>query len=68
MSFTQAELDALRQAYASGALSIVHEGKRIDYGSEADLMRRIRVIEQAIVGSSGTTKRSNRTVLGFKRG
>ncbi|MBF0190225.1 MAG: hypothetical protein HQL99_03625 [Magnetococcales bacterium] len=67
MSFTNAELDALKEAYASGALRIVHEGKTVEYGSEADLLRRIRVIEQAISGGSGAT-RPNRTVLGFSRG
>ncbi|MBF0215277.1 MAG: hypothetical protein HQM00_17245 [Magnetococcales bacterium] len=67
MTFTQTELDGLKQAYAAGTLRIVHEGKTVEYGSEADLLRRIRVIEQAIAGSSGTT-RPNRTVLGFSRG
>ena len=27
MGFTQTELDALKEAYAAGALRIVHEGK-----------------------------------------
>ncbi|MEO5333982.1 MAG: hypothetical protein H7839_18365 [Magnetococcus sp. YQC-5] len=67
MSFTQDELDELKQAYATGALRIVHEGKTVEYGSEADLLRRIRVIEQALAGGS-TQKRSKRTGFGFSRG
>ncbi|MBF0342387.1 MAG: hypothetical protein HQL95_15690 [Magnetococcales bacterium] len=66
MSFTLAELDALKQAYASGALRISHEGKTVEYGSEADLLRRIRMIEGELAASSGTT-RSTRTRLQFSR-
>ncbi|MBF0182632.1 MAG: hypothetical protein HQM03_21710 [Magnetococcales bacterium] len=53
MTFTQTELDALKQAYASGALRVTHEGKTVEYGSEADLLRRIRVVEGELNNSSG---------------
>ena len=53
MSFTQTELDELKQAYASGALRVVHEGKTVEYGSEADLLRRIRMIENDLKSVSG---------------
>ena len=66
MSFTQAELDALKEAYATGALRISHEGKTVEYGSEADLLRRIRMIENELAASSGKT-RSTRTRLSFSR-
>lgn len=66
MSFTQAELDALKEAYASGALRITHEGKTVEYGSEADLLRRIRVIEGEMSTATGTT-RSTRSRLRFSR-
>ncbi len=70
MSFTQTELDVLRKAYASGALRIVHEGKTVEYGSEADLLRRIRMIEQEIrqtsTGSSSSIQ--NFSFGSFRRG
>lgn len=53
MSFTQTELDELKQAYASGALRVVHEGKTVEYGSEADLLRRIRMVESDLKSASG---------------
>ncbi len=53
MSFTQAELDALKEAYVSGALRVTHEGKTVEYGSEADLLRRIRMVENELRSSTG---------------
>lgn len=41
MSYTQAHLDALREAYASGATEITYEGKTIKY-------RSLKELEQAI--------------------
>ena len=46
MNWTQAELDALRRAYASGTLRVTYEGKTVEYGSAADLLSRIRTIER----------------------
>lgn len=53
MSWTQSELDALRRAYASGTLRVSYDGKTVEYGSEADLKRRIDTIESAIAAAQG---------------
>ena len=45
MTWSQAELDALRKAYASGTLRVSYDGRSVEYGSAADLLRRIRTIE-----------------------
>ena len=66
MTFTQTELDALKAAYATGALRITHEGKTVEYASESDLLRRIRMIEGEIAAASGKS-RSTRTRLSFSR-
>ncbi len=42
MTWTQAELDSLRKAYASGTLRVSYDGKTVEYGSEADLIVTIR--------------------------
>ena len=52
MSWTTAELEALRRAYASGTLRVSYEGKTVEYGSAADLLSRIRTIERALSGNS----------------
>ena len=52
MSWTTAELEALRRAYASGTLRVSYEGKTVEYGSAADLLSRIRTIERALIGNS----------------
>jgi hypothetical protein len=67
MSWTTAELDALRRAYASGTLRVSYEGKTVEYGSATDLLSRIRTIERALIGKS-----ADRTpvagLAGFARG
>ncbi|MBF0341827.1 MAG: hypothetical protein HQL95_12830 [Magnetococcales bacterium] len=68
MPFTQAELDGLKEAYASGALRVVHEGKTVEYGSEADLLRRIRMVEQELKVSSGGQNTPSVSYAGFSRG
>ena len=67
MAFTQTELDELRQAYASGALRVVHEGKTVEYGSEADLLRRIRMVENELKASTGQNA-PNVSFASFSRG
>ena len=67
MAYSQAELDALKTAFASGTLEVTFEGKRVKYGDAADLLTRIRAIESEI--ATGT----NRPLpvagkAGFRRG
>ena len=52
MAWTQAELDALKSAFASGTLEVTFEGKRVKYGDAADLLTRIRAIESEIAATS----------------
>jgi hypothetical protein len=61
MSWSQAELDALRRAYASGTLRVTYNGKTVEYGSADDLLKRIQTIESAIAAASG----SPRPVAGY---
>jgi hypothetical protein len=61
MSWTQAELDALKSAYASGTTRVTYEGKTVEYDSEAALLRRIQIIESAIAADAGNP----RPVAGF---
>lgn len=56
MAFTQAELDALKRAYAAGTLSMSYDGKTVTYGNAADLLSRIRVIEAEMAAGAGTAR------------
>ena len=67
MSWTQTELDALKKAYASGTLRVRFDDKSVEYGSEADLLRRIRVIEREINSSPGN-RPANRSFSTFSKG
>jgi hypothetical protein len=67
MTWTQSELDALKAAYASGTLRVSYDGKTVECGSEADLIRRIRTLEREIAATSGKTKPS-RSLASFRKG
>jgi hypothetical protein len=54
MSWTQAELDALKAAYASGTTRVTYEGKTVEYDTEAALLRRIQTVEASINSAAGT--------------
>ncbi|MGR3493305.1 MAG: phage head-tail joining protein [Shimia sp.] len=63
--WTEAELAALRCAYASGTTRVSYDGKTVDYGSAEYLLGRIRTIERQIVGA---TARPIAGFAGFSRG
>ena len=67
MAWTAAELDALRKAYASGTLRVSFEGRSVEYGSAADLLSRIRVIESEMAGLAGT-RAPRRSLASFHKG
>lgn len=52
MAWTQAELDALKAAYATGTTRVSYEGKTVEYDTGAQLLARIRVIEGEVAGTS----------------
>ena len=64
--WTEAELAALRRAYASGTTRVSYDGKSVDYGSAEDLLARIRTVERAIAGTSRPSPISG--LAGFSRG
>ena len=67
MSWTEDELAALRRAYASGTTRVSYDGKSIDYGTAADLLRRIRVIEAEMAAVAGRRK-ARRSYASFSKG
>lgn len=50
MSYTQAHLDDLRAAYASGATEVSYEGKTLKYRSLKELAQAIATVEAALAG------------------
>lgn len=67
MSWTQAELAALRRAYAGGTLRVSFEGRSVEYGSAIDLLSRIRTIEAELQTQSGA-RPPRRSLAAFGRG
>lgn len=67
MSWSEEELSALRRAYASGTSRVSFDGKSIQYGSAADLLARIRLIEADIAAQNGRPK-PRRSFASFSKG
>ncbi|MCU0971900.1 MAG: hypothetical protein MUF57_08990 [Gammaproteobacteria bacterium] len=67
MTWTEAELEALRRAYASGTLRVSYDGKSVEYGAAADLLARIRTIEAAMAAAGGKP-RPRRSYAAFRKG
>lgn len=67
MSYTDAELAALKRAYASGVLKVEYDGTRTEYDSGAALLARIRVIEADIASAAGAPRNMS-TFATFNRG
>lgn len=65
--WTEEELAALRRAYASGTLRVSYDGQTVEYGSEADLLKRIRTIEREMAEGNGSTK-PRRSFATFSKG
>jgi hypothetical protein len=53
MAWTQAELDALKRAYAAGTLRVTSDGRTVEYGNAADLLSRVRIIESEMAQAIG---------------
>jgi hypothetical protein len=63
MSFTQAHLDALNQAIASGELTIEYNGKKITYRSIGELVKAKQLVEAEL----SNTSRASNSIARFNR-
>lgn len=64
MAWTITELDALKAAYAVGALQIKHGDKTVQYASGDDMLKRIRELEREL--NAGTSRaRPRATAIRF---
>ena len=67
MVWSQTELDALRSAFAAGTLRVTYDGRTVEYGDAADLLKRIRIIEREMAAEAGSAKPS-RSLASFSKG
>lgn len=66
MSWTQADLDALKAAYARGEKTVQHDGKMVTYRSLTEMERQIQRIEAEV--NPGATPRREMRLIGTSRG
>ncbi len=57
MSFTQTELDALKEAYAQGVRDVWFGNRRVTYPTAEDMERRIAYIEQRLTADASKVRR-----------
>jgi len=57
MSFSEADLDAINKAIASGTTRVKYQDKEVEYRSLADLERIRDTISDTLAGSEGGIKR-----------
>lgn len=62
MSYSQADLNALKAAFASGVLSVEYAGRRTTFRSQADLSAAIATVEAEL---SPTTVRPRQAVTEY---
>lgn len=62
MAFTQAQIDALRAAYAQGITSVSHNGKTVSYASMAEMWRAIQNMEREVNPPSLSNRPNTRRV------
>lgn len=53
MTYTTTQRDALKQAIASGVLSLSYDGKSVNYRSMAELKSALAEVEQGLARESG---------------
>ena len=69
MAWTQADLDALKEAYATGTLLVrMPDGREVRYPSGDDLLRRIRIIEADLVAAAAGQPAPVGRFATFRRG
>lgn len=58
MAFTQADVDAIKTAIASGEHEITYgDGRRIQYRSVAELQSALQLAQNEVAAAAGTTKK-----------
>ncbi len=68
LTFTQADLDALKAAYVTGAKVVQIGDRRVEYNSPADLLKAISLVQTALDGSTDIEDNPNVIQAGFSRG
>jgi len=62
MAYTEAQAQALREALASGVLTVEYDGKRITYRSVAEIKEALAQVETALARDAGKRVRQIRVV------
>jgi hypothetical protein len=68
LSFTQADLDALKAALLTGATTVQIGDRTITYRSQKDLLAAMRMIENYLNGVDTDDSGPNTIQAGFSRG
>jgi len=62
MAYTETQAQALREALASGVLTVEYDGKRVTYRSVAEIKEALAQVETALARDAGKRVRQIRVV------
>jgi len=65
MAYTQAQLNAIKEAFASGTLTVDYDGKRVTYRSLREMKEIIATIEAELAAAEGG--KDKRPMVGYVR-
>lgn len=68
MTFTQTDLDALKEALVSGVLEVSIGDRRVKYRTQAELLAVIKMVEDSMEASTDLESNPSMIQAGFKRG
>ncbi len=69
MAWTQADLDALKEAYATGTLLVrMPDGREVRYPTGDDLLRRVRTVEADLAAAAAGLPAPVGRFATFRRG
>lgn len=51
-TYTQAQVDSLRDAYVRGVLTVEHAGKKVTYRSLSEMARLLALMERDLAGTA----------------
>jgi hypothetical protein len=66
MAFTQAQIDALKEAIALGVTQVSYQGRITTYRSLEDMKASLRMMEDSVASGGNTPRRT--TYATFRRG
>jgi hypothetical protein len=68
MAWTQADVDRIKAAIASGTKTVAYADKTISYQDTRSMLEALQAMESEVAGSGSSTSDGRSTLVSFSRG